>query len=44
MVAVSRLKMPQLFFQSPQINGALIGKACLNSQSFVKIAKAAALD
>ncbi len=31
-------------FQSSQINGALIGKACLNSQSFVKIAQLAALD
>ena len=30
-------------FQSPQINGALIGKACLNSQSFVKIAEVAVL-
>jgi len=31
-------------FQSPHINGALVGKACLNSESFVKIAKIAALD
>ena len=31
-------------FQSPQINGALVGKACLNSESFVKIANIAALD
>jgi triosephosphate isomerase (TIM) len=29
-------------FQSSQINGALVGKACLNSESFVKIAKFAA--
>lgn len=28
----------QSLFQSPQINGALVGKACLNSESFVKIA------
>lgn len=33
----------QALFQSPQINGALIGKACLNSESFVKIAEYAAL-
>ena len=31
-------------FQSPHINGALVGKACLNSESFVKIAKIATLD
>jgi len=31
-------------FQSPHINGALVGKACLNSESFVKIVKMAALD
>ena len=31
-------------FQSPHINGALVGKACLNSESFVKIAEIAALD
>ncbi|HBP89711.1 MAG TPA: triose-phosphate isomerase [Nitrospirales bacterium] len=30
-------------FQSPQINGALVGKACLNSESFVKIAELATL-
>ncbi len=29
-------------FQSPEINGALVGKACLNSESFVKIAVIAA--
>ena len=34
----------QALFQSPHINGALIGKACLNSESFVKIAEIAALD
>jgi triosephosphate isomerase len=34
----------QALFQSPQINGALVGKACLNSESFVKIAELAALD
>jgi triosephosphate isomerase len=34
----------QTLFQSPQINGALVGKACLNSESFVKIAEIAALD
>ncbi len=34
----------QSLFQSPHINGALIGKACLNSDSFVKIAHLAALD
>ncbi len=28
-------------FQSSQINGALVGKACLNSESFVKIAELA---
>jgi triosephosphate isomerase (TIM) len=28
-------------FQSTQINGALVGKACLNSESFVKIAQLA---
>jgi triosephosphate isomerase (TIM) len=28
-------------FQSPQINGALVGKACLKSESFVKIAELA---
>ncbi len=39
--SVSAENAPALF-QSPQINGALIGKACLNSQSFVKIAQAAA--
>jgi triosephosphate isomerase len=33
----------QSLFQSPEINGALVGKACLNSQSFVKIAEIAAL-
>ncbi len=31
-------------FQSPHINGALIGKACLNSESFVKIGEIASLD
>jgi triosephosphate isomerase len=31
-------------FQSPHINGALVGKACLNSESFVKIAELAASD
>lgn len=31
-------------FQSPQINGALVGKACLNSESFVKIAELAAYN
>ncbi len=34
----------QALFQSPHINGALIGKACLNSESFVKIAQIATLD
>ena len=34
----------QALFQSPQINGALVGKACLNSQSFVRIAELAVLD
>ena len=34
----------QALFQSPQINGALVGKACLNSESFVKIAQLAASD
>jgi triosephosphate isomerase len=34
----------QALLQSPHINGALIGKACLNSESFVKIAEIAALD
>ncbi len=34
----------QALFQSPDINGALIGKACLNSESFVKIAQIASLD
>ena len=34
----------QTLFQSSQINGALVGKACLNSESFVKIAELAALD
>jgi len=34
----------QMLFQSPQINGALVGKACLNSESFVKIAELATLD
>ena len=34
----------QALFQSPHINGALIGKACLNSESFVKIAQLAASD
>jgi triosephosphate isomerase len=34
----------QALFQSPHINGALVGKACLNSESFVKIAEIAALD
>jgi triosephosphate isomerase len=33
----------QALFQSPHINGALVGKACLNSESFVKIAELAAL-
>ena len=33
----------QALFHSPQINGALVGKACLNSGSFVKIAKCAVL-
>ena len=33
-----------LFFESPQINGALVGKACLNSESFVKIAQLATSD
>lgn len=31
-------------FQSSHINGALVGKACLNSESFVKIAEIAILD
>ncbi|MEE9232244.1 MAG: triose-phosphate isomerase [Nitrospirales bacterium] len=31
-------------FHSPHINGALVGKACLDSESFVKIAEAAASD
>ncbi len=31
----------QVLFQSPEINGALVGKACLNSESFVKIAELA---
>ncbi len=34
----------QALFQSPQINGALVGKACLNSESFVKIAEHAISD
>ena len=34
----------QALFQSPHINGALIGKACLNSESFVKIASLAISD
>ena len=34
----------QALFQSPHINGALIGKACLHSESFVKIAELAASD
>ena len=34
----------QALFQSPHINGALIGKACLNSESFANIAEIAALD
>ena len=34
----------QALFQSPHINGALVGKACLNSESFVKIADLAILD
>ncbi len=34
----------QALFQSPHINGALIGKACLNSESFVKIGQIASLD
>lgn len=34
----------QMLFQSPQINGALVGKACLNSESFVKIAELATSD
>jgi len=34
----------KMFFQSPQINGALVGKACLNSESFVKIAQLATSD
>ncbi len=33
----------QSLFQSSQINGALIGKACLNSQSFVNMAEIAVL-
>ncbi len=33
-----------MLFQSPQINGALVGKACLNSESFVKIAELATSD
>lgn len=33
----------QSLFQSPDINGALVGKACLDSESFVKIAQIAAL-
>ena len=33
-----------MLFQSPQINGALVGKACLNSDSFVKIAELATSD
>lgn len=33
-----------ILFQSPQINGALVGKACLNSDSFVKIAELATSD
>lgn len=33
-----------MLFQSPQINGALVGKACLNSESFVKIAELAISD
>lgn len=31
----------QALLQSPHINGALVGKACLNSESFVKMAKLA---
>jgi len=34
----------KMLFQSPQINGALVGKACLNSESFVKIAQFASSD
>ncbi len=34
----------QALFDSPEIHGALIGKACLNSESFVKIAMIAASD
>lgn len=34
----------RMLFQSPQINGALVGKACLNSESFVKIAELATSD
>ena len=34
----------QALFKSSQINGALVGKACLNSKSFVKIAELAVLD
>jgi triosephosphate isomerase len=34
----------QLLFQSSEINGALVGKACLNSESFVKIAALAVLN
>ena len=34
----------ETLFHSPQIHGALVGKACLNSESFVKIAQVATLD
>jgi triosephosphate isomerase len=34
----------KVLFQSPQINGALVGKACLHSESFVKIALLATSD
>ena len=34
----------QALFQSPLINGALVGKACLNSESFVKIAEFGIVD
>ena len=41
--SVTPANAPTLF-QSPQINGALVGGACLNSESFVKIADCAAFD
>ena len=34
----------RMLFQSSQINGALVGKACLDSESFVKIATLATAD